>query len=53
MKKKYFQQLTMFLDLFEMNMLEEIEILRWIFKWKAKQHKNILPDGLDWLAGTK
>ena len=43
----------MFLDLFEINLLEKIEIPRWIFKRKTKQDKNVLPDGLNWLAGTK
>ena len=52
-KKIYFQHLTMFLDLFEISLLEKIEIPRWIFKRKTKQDKNVLPDGLNWLAGTK
>ena len=30
--------------------MEEIEFTRWLFEGRAKQGKNVLPDGLNWLC---
>ena len=30
--------------------MEEIEFSRWLFEGRARQGKNVLPDGLNWLC---